>query len=215
LSQTEKANSFGPADANALARAIEALRAGELVVYPTETFYGIAANALSAAAVERIHALKGREPGKPIALIAADSASAFALARIVPEPARRLAEIFWPGPLTLVMPARDGLLDGIVGADGVGVRVSPHPIAQALAAGLGCPITATSANLAGAPPAATIESARDSLGGRVSIYLDGGTLNGGAPSTVVAFDSTGFRIVRAGAIGEDLIASALEMGKSA
>lgn len=207
----KKTDSFRPADAAAVARATAALRAGELVVFPTETFYGIAADALSPAAIERIYAIKGREPGKPIALIAADSASAFALARAVPEAARRLAEIFWPGPLTLVLPAREGLPEGIVGPDGVGVRVSPHPIAQALAAGLRSPITATSANLSGEPPAATIEAARASLGERIGIYLDGGRLRGGEPSTVVAFDSDGFRVVRAGAISHDRIARALEM----
>lgn len=212
MSHSKEINRFAPTD-NAIARAIDALRNGRLVVFPTETFYGIAADALSRAALERIYMLKGREPGKPIALIAADSAAAFALARVVPDAARRLAAVFWPGPLTLVMPARDGLPDGITGPDGVGVRVSPHPIARALAAGLGSPITATSANLSGDPPTATIESARASLGARVSVYLDGGALRGDAPSTVVAFDSTGFRIVRAGAIGEDRITRALEMGK--
>jgi L-threonylcarbamoyladenylate synthase len=211
LSHSEQINSAGRTDARAISRAIHALRAGQLVVFPTETFYGIAADALSSAALERIHALKGRDPGKPIALIAADSDSAFSLSRFVPEAARRLAAIFWPGPLTLVMPARDGLPDGIVGPDGVGVRVSPHPIAQALAAGVGSPITATSANLSGDPPTVTIEAARASLGARVSVYLDGGELRGGAPSTVLAFGSAGFRIVRAGAIDENRIARALGM----
>jgi L-threonylcarbamoyladenylate synthase len=213
LSHSADINPLAPADMDAIARAIDALRSGQLVVFPTETFYGIAADALSPIALERIYALKGREPGKPIALIAADSASAFALARDVPDAARRLAAIFWPGSLTLVMPARAGLPDGIVGPDGVGVRVSSHPVAQALAAGLGSPITATSANLSGDPPAAAIESARASLGARVSVYLDGRTLRGGAPSTVVSFDSAGFRIVRAGAIDEEQIARALETGR--
>ena len=213
LSHSPDINPLAPADADAIARAIDTLRSGQLVVFPTETFYGIAADALSSAALERIYALKGREPGKPIALIAAESASAFALARDVTDAARRLAAIFWPGPLTLVMPARAGLPDGIVGPDGVGVRVSSHPVARALAAGLGSPITATSANLSGDPPAAAIESARASLGARVSVYLDGGTLRGGAPSTVVSFDSASFRIVRAGAIDEEQIARALETGK--
>jgi L-threonylcarbamoyladenylate synthase len=192
--------------------AIAALRTGELVVYPTETFYGIGADALSLAALERIFAVKGREPDKPIALIAVDSVSAFDLARTVPDAARRLADAFWPGPLTLVMPARSGLPDALLGPDGgVGVRVSSHPAACALAAGLGHPITATSANLSGQAPAATLAAARNAFGPRIAIYLEGGTLAGGAPSTIVAFDSARFRILRAGAVSEDAIKAALSL----
>lgn len=197
-----------------LAEAIDALRAGELVVYPTETFYGLGADPLSPDALERLFALKRREPDKPVALIAADSASAFALARAIPDTARRLAEVFWPGPLTLVLPARDGFPPALLGPDGgIGVRVSPHPAARALAAGLGHPITATSANLAGKPPATTIAEARAAFGVKVKVYLDGGTLTGGAPSTVVAFDSTGFRVLRAGAVNERAISAALSIAR--
>jgi L-threonylcarbamoyladenylate synthase len=198
------------AQARSLTEAIEALRAGELVVYPTETFYGLGADPLSPAALERLFALKRREPDKPVALIAADSASAFNLARAIPDIAHRLAVAFWPGPLTLVLPARDGFPPALLGSDGgIGVRVSPHPAARALAAGLGRPITATSANLAGEPPATTITETRVAFGVKVKTYLDGGTLTGGAPSTIVAFDSAGFRVLRAGAITEQAIATAL------
>ena len=104
--------------------------AGEAIVYPTETFYALGVDALSLKALERLFAIKGREPGKPVALIAADLAMAFAVAREVPAQARVLAEAFWPGPLTLVLPARDGIPAALIGADGgVGVRVSSHPMA--------------------------------------------------------------------------------------
>jgi L-threonylcarbamoyladenylate synthase len=196
----------------AVAAAIEALRAGELVVYPTETFYAVGADARASAALERIFALKGREPNQPIALIAADTTSAFALACEIPALARRLADAFWPGPLTLVLPAARGLHPALVGPDGgVGVRVSPHPLACALASGLGRPLTATSANLSGHPPAATLAAARAELGDRVKVYLDGGTLAGGAPSTVVAMDAGGYRIIRAGAINARELAAALSI----
>jgi L-threonylcarbamoyladenylate synthase len=199
--------------APALTEAIEALRAGELVVYPTETFYGLGADPLSPAALERLFALKRREPDKPVALIAADSASAFKLARTIPDIAHRLAVAFWPGPLTLVLPARDGFPPALLGSDGgIGVRVSPHPAARALAAGLGRPITATSANLAGEPPTTIIAETRMAFGVKVKTYLDGGTLTGGAPSTIVAFDSAGVRVLRAGAINEQAIATALAVG---
>jgi L-threonylcarbamoyladenylate synthase len=160
--------------------------------------------------MDRLFALKGRDAAKTVALIAHDHASAFALASAVSTIARRLADRFWPGPLTLVLPARSGLHDSLVGPDGgVGVRVSPHPIASALAAGLGHPITATSANLAGQAPATTIASASAAFGDRVSVYLDDGELSATTPSTVVACDHNGWRIIRAGAITADQIIAAL------
>ncbi len=198
------------AHAGALAEAIDALRSSELVVYPTETFYGLGADPFSSSALERLFAAKGREPGKTVALIAADSASALELARVVSPVARRLADSFWPGALTIVLPARDGLPAAIVGPDGgVGVRVSAHPVARALAAGLGHPITATSANRAGEPPATTQNQARRALGGKVKVFLEGGTLGATAPSTVVAITNRSWRIIRAGAISELQLTAAL------
>ncbi len=191
-------------------QAIEALCAGELIVYPTETFYAIGADALSAAAVERLFALKRREPDKPVALIAADSKMAFESAAEVPPAARTLAARFWPGPLTIVIPARAGLPAGLLGPTGaVGMRVSPHPIARQLASTLGRPITASSANFSGAPPAATIDEARIVFGDRIRAYLDGGPLSAMAPSTVIAFESGRVRILRDGAIARERIADAL------
>ena len=200
------------AQSRVLDRAIEALRSGEVVVYPTETFYGMGVDALSLAALDRLFALKGREPGKPVALIAADARSVFELVREVPEAARRLADAFWPGPLTLVLPARDDLPGPLIGPDGgVGVRVSSHPIARALAAGLGRPITATSANLAGGQPATTLVEARDAFGAKVKVYLEGGKLAASAASTVIACDRNGWRVLRAGLISDRAIAAALSV----
>jgi len=193
------------------AEAAAALQAGRLVVFPTETFYALGGHPMQPEALAAIVQVKGRDPEKPIALIAADNAAAFSIAHQIPADAHLLAEAFWPGPLTLVLPARDGLNDVLIGpTGGVGVRVSPHPAARALAAAAGGLITATSANLSGRPPARTLIEARQSFGPRVSVYIDGGALAGDAPSTVVEFDdSAGFRIVRAGVIGGDAIAAAL------
>ena len=139
----EKQNLPGAPPDAAIAIAIAALRTGEVVVYPTETFYGIAADAFEPEALERIFEIKGRDTAKTIALIAQDAAAAFAIAREVPEIARRLAAAFWPGPLTIVMPARSGIPNALIGPDGgVGIRVSSHPIARTLSYGLGRPITA-------------------------------------------------------------------------
>ena len=188
---------------------VTALKAGELVVYPTETFYAIGADAFSAVALRRLFRVKKREPERPVGLIAADAAMAFSVAREIPIDARRLADAFWPGPLTIVLPARDDIAPELAGPDGVGVRVSPNPVARALSAGIGRPITATSANLSGAAPASTVEQARAALGEKVKVYLEGGKLAASAPSTVVAVGGSGWKIVRLGAISEDQIAAAL------
>ena len=194
-----------------LADAAAALRAGELVVFPTETFYAIGADPMQPNALAAILQVKGREPDKPIALTAADTVSAFGVARAVPAAARWLAETFWPGPLTVVLPARQGLDEALIGpSGGIGVRVSPHPTARALAAAVGGLLTATSANLSGEPPARTLMQARLSLGARISVYVDGGVLSSDAPSTVVEFGENGdFRILRSGVISRETIAAAL------
>jgi L-threonylcarbamoyladenylate synthase len=193
-----------------LPEAIDALNAGELVVYPTETFYAIGADPFSPAALRRLFALKGREATRLVALIAGDRDSALSLAREVPPAARRLAEMFWPGALTLILPARDGLPPEIAGADHrVGVRVSPHPIARALTRALGRPITATSANRTGEPPARTLGEARAALGDKVKVYLEGGTLTAAAPSTIVMVTREEWSMVREGAILERELAAAL------
>ena len=201
--QRARAAVFGLADG------IAALKAGELVVYPTETFYALGADAFSSTALRRLFRVKGREPGRPVGLIAADTAMAFSVAREVPIDARRLAGAFWPGPLTIVLPARDDLAPELTGPDGVSVRVSPNPVARALSAAIGRPITATSANLSGKPPASTLDEARAGLGEKVKVYLEGGKLWAAAPSTVVAVKESEWKIVRMGAISEDQIAAAL------
>jgi L-threonylcarbamoyladenylate synthase len=184
--------------------AVAALLRGEVVCVPTESSYGLAADSRSATALARVTALKGGRPAdSPFPLIAGSIEDARALARAWPEAAEKLAAAHWPGPLTLVVPARDGLPTEIVSAGGVGVRVSSHPVAGALARALGAPITATSANRSGQPPARTVNDARSAFGVEIACYLDGG-LCAGTPSTVVAVDERGqLRVLRAGAIDLD------------
>jgi L-threonylcarbamoyladenylate synthase len=208
----EKSVSVQVAEIAGLDDAVAALRAGELVVYPTETFYGIAADPFSPSALKKLFAIKGRDPQKPIALIAADALVEFEVAADVPAIARRLAAAFWPGPLTIVLPARVDFPPHLVGPDGgVGIRVSSHPIARALSEQLGRPITATSANRSGEEPATTLQAARKSLGEKVKVFLEGGVLSASAPSTVVACDAHSFRVIRAGAISEREVAAALSV----
>src|SRR5689334_22346782 len=113
-----------------IAEAVAALTAGEIVCFPTESTYGLAVDAASPAALARLVALKGRDPHAPISLIAGDRAAARRLARDWPEAAERLVSRYWPGPLTLVVPAAEGTPPELVGPNGVGVRVPAHPIAR-------------------------------------------------------------------------------------
>lgn len=189
--------------AEVLHAAHAALAMGRLVVYPTETFYGIGARALDAAAVAALARVKARagENGKPIALVLAYHAMVARVVTRVPRPAALLMERFWPGPLTLVLPARPDLPPELTAGSGrIGVRVSSHPVARGLAAALGEPITATSANRAGARPACDVATARAALGDEVAVYLDGGTVAGGSGSTVLVVDDDAGQVVRAGAV---------------
>ena len=181
--------------------ATKALRSAQLVVYPTETFYGIGADAWSASAVDLMFQVKNRQAGKPVALIAADLEMAFSVASEIPSLAKTLATRFWPGPLTLVLPARGGLHPGLISADGrVGVRVSSHPVASRLSKLLGRPVTASSANLTGWGPARAIEEARAMLGDKIKVYVEAGVSAAQLPSTVVGFERAAVRIIRPGAV---------------
>ncbi len=187
----------------ALGRALKALRGGGVVAFPTETFYGLAADATSPAAVERLHALKGRPAGKPIACIVGDRSQVALLCDRWPASAERLAARFWPGPLTLVVPAREGLPAPLLSRDAegafVGLRLSSHPWARALALGLGLPITATSANLSGGPEASRFEALAPSLLEKIDFALDGGPTPGGRGSSLVRCGA-GLTCLREGAI---------------
>jgi len=186
------------------------LRNGEAIVFPTETFYGVGVDATNPDALERLFELKGRDPDKPVALIAADLEMVARVVSVISPMAVRLARAFWPGPLTIVMPARPEISPALTNrGGGVGIRISPHPIARELARRLGSPLTATSANLAGAPPARTIAEARAAFGTRIAAYLDGGKLDGSLASTVIAIEEDRIIVLRAGAIPEHRLHEAL------
>lgn len=184
--------------------ALDALRLGQAVVFPTETFYGVGVDATNPRALELLFRLKGRDPEKPVALIASDLEMVARVVREFPPAARRLASEFWPGPLTIVMRAAPGLSPELINPEGgVGIRISPHPAAIELARRLGSPLTATSANGSGQPPARTLVQAWQAFGSGVAAYVDGGELAGSMPSTVVAVDGERIGIIRTGAISED------------
>lgn len=187
--------------AEALHRATDALRRGQVIVFPTETFYGLGADASDPVAVERVISLKGRAPESPIPIIIADERMLRDVVAEIPPMAQRLMARFWPGPLTLVLPAKKGLPAPLLNREGgVGVRISSHPVAAHLARALGHPITATSANPSGKEPARTIEEARTYFSGKIQTFLDGGRLQGGKGSTVVKVSGDKMTIIREGEV---------------
>jgi len=195
LTESEKNNP------KALNQAIEALRSGEVIVFPTETFYGLGADALHEEAVVQVSALKGRDAKNPIALIIADMDMLKEVVADPPPIAERLMSVFWPGPLTLVLPAKKGLSPLLCNPDGgIGVRASSHPIAAELVKRLAHPLTATSANPSGAEPAITIAQAQAYFANKLRIFIDAGVLKGQKGSTVVECHGNRYKIIREGAI---------------
>lgn len=186
--------------ADALARAADVLRAGGLVAFPTETFYGLGAAAHDPAAVRRVFAVKGRDEGKPLLVLVDSVAMAETVAEVTAR-GRELMARHWPGALTLVLPARAGLPEALTAETGtIGVRLSPHPVARGLVRALGAPVTAPSANLAEAPPPTTAAAVMAAFDGAVDLVLDGGPTAGGPPSTVVDVTSDAPRVLRQGAV---------------
>lgn len=184
--------------------AVEALRRGEAIVFPTETFYGLGADALNGDAVERVVSLKGRNPDSPIAVIIADRQMLSQAVEEVSPAAQKLIDRFWPAPLTLILPAKEGLPAPLLNREGkIGVRVSSHPLATQLTRELGRPLTATSANPSGEEPARTVQHARAYFADRIEIYLDGGTLKESVGSTVAEIIDGKLRIIREGEISSE------------
>jgi L-threonylcarbamoyladenylate synthase len=182
-----------------IAFAVEALRRGEVVAYPTETFYGLGVSALDELALARLRLLKGRGAEKAISILVGDVAMLDLVCAPLSPLARRLVTKYWPGPLTLVLPARPGLPAPLVQEDCVAVRVSSHPTAQALVKAFGAPLTTTSANRAGDPPACTPEAVEEAFEGRCRV-LHAGATPGGAASTVARVRGATLEILRQGAV---------------
>lgn len=189
-------------DSEAIAEAARVLRGGGLVAFPTETVYGLGANALDASAVARIFAAKGRPPHNPLIVHLAETCQLGEVAAAWPPLALRLAERFWPGPLTLVLPKRD-IVPDIVTAKGltVAVRVPAHPVAQALLRSAALPLAGPSANRSTELSPTRAEHVLRSLDGRIDLVLDGGPTIGGIESTVLDVTKIPSLLLRPGLIG--------------
>lgn len=189
----------------AIGQARHAVADGGLVVLPTDTVYGVGANAFSPRAVDKLLTAKGRGRDKPSPVLVASPEDAAKLTTSIPEAARALMDEFWPGALTIILPARQEIGWDLGETGGtVALRMPDNPIALALLQQAG-PMAVSSANLTAQHPAATAQQARDQLGNKVAVYLDGGKCGGGEPSTIVIVGEK-LEIVRHGAIADSDIA---------
>ncbi len=182
------------------------LRSGGLVAFPTESFYGLGADAANETALQRLYFTKERKPGKPVLLLLPGSEGVMHYAAEVSESALRLMNTFWPGGLTLVFKAQKNVSKLLTAGTGkIGVRVSSHPLAKALTQAFGAAITGTSANISGALPCNTAGEVSEALGERVDIILDGGRTAGGKPSTVLDVTTVPPAILREGLISGEML----------
>jgi L-threonylcarbamoyladenylate synthase len=184
-----------------LEQAVTALRDGELVAFPTETVYGLGANAQNPAAVRRIFELKERPADHPVIVHLDNPKYLHRWASTVPDNAQKLAARFWPGPLTMVLPRSENVHDVVTGGqDTVAIRVPSHPMAQQLLTAFGGGIAAPSANKYGRLSPTRPEHVRDELGDAVKVVLDGGESQIGLESTIVSVDGPSVRLLRPGAV---------------
>ncbi|MFO7693447.1 MAG: L-threonylcarbamoyladenylate synthase [Vicinamibacterales bacterium] len=201
----------GRPDERALAAAAAILRDGGVVAYPTDTFYGLAANPASAAAMAQLYRIKGRPVDLAVPLIGSGIDQLESAGAVLGPASRRLASRFWPGPLTLVVPAWSGLDARVhAGLFTVAIRVPDHPVATMLARLCGWPITSTSANRSGEPAATDPAAVGAALGGGLDAIIAAGPSPGGAPSTIVDARGDLPLLVRAGAVSWERVLESLE-----
>jgi len=188
----------------------ETIASGGLVAIPTETVYGLGANALDEKAVTKIFRTKGREPDNPLIVHIADPSQVKSLVKKIPENFKILAENFWPGSLTLIMKNNGSIPDNVTaGLDTIAVRMPNHPAALALIRKSGCPIAAPSANLSGSPSPTKAIHVKNDLNGKIPYILDGGDCTVGLESTVLDISEKTPRILRPGGITHDKLTSIL------
>lgn len=195
-------------DPAAIERAADVLRAGGIVAYPTDTVYGLGANVFSPGALDKVMDAKQRPDEKSLPVLIGDRGHLRELVQSVPPSAGKLIEAFWPGALTIVLVKQEDL-SPLLGETTLAVRQPNHTAIQALLAATGFPITGTSANLSGRPPATTAEEAEDQLGGAVDLILDGGPAPGSTPSTVIDCTAEPARILREGAVTRSALTAVL------
>lgn len=186
------------AESGVLEEAVALLKAGQLVAFPTDTLYGVGADAFNAQAIEALYEVKERPRQKGIPILLADAGDLDKVAAEVPALATGLMERFWPGPLTLIVPRKEELPANLSPNENVAVRIPDNDVARALIRKAGGALATSSANRSGEEPAREASEALAALDGRVAAVLDGGPAPHGVPSTIVDCTSTPPRILRAG-----------------
>ncbi len=201
-----------------LIEAAQLLRAGALVAIPTETVYGLAADARNGAAVASIFTAKGRPSDNPLIVHIADKAELNTLAATVPPVAEKLAEAYWPGPLTMIFSKADHVPDEVTaGLDTVAVRMPSHPVARRLIELSGCPLAAPSANRSGSPSPTDAHRVAEDMDGRIAAIVDGGACSVGVESTVISVCGNRVRLLRPGAVTVEMleaVAGAVEIDEA-
>ena len=181
--------------------AVEQLQQGQIVAFPTETYYGLAVDPNNESAVAALFNLKKRPVDKPLLLLVKDTSQLSHLISHVPPELKPLMVKYWPGPLTLIFPAHPLVNNKITAGSGtVGIRISPHPIAEKIVREFGGAITATSANISGIPPAKTAQDVVDMFGDDIDYVLDGGGTTAGLCSTIIGVKNAQLQVIRSGAI---------------
>lgn len=179
---------------------VDVLRKDGIIVYPTETYYGLGANGFSAKAVQKVYRLKKRDALKPLPVMISDIAMLERLVSEIPPMFRPLISEFWPGPLTVILKASPEVPEGLQGNGTIGLRLPGYEWVRSLVSRAQFPITATSANVSGEKEISDPEKARESYHGKVKLIVDGGITQGTLPSTVVDMSGEEPRLVREGAI---------------
>jgi len=191
-------------DKSGLETAVQAIKNGELVAFPTDTFFALGADGLNSVAVDSVFTTKGRNPGTPVPLLVSDTSMADSLCADFPEELRKLAEKFWPGALTIVVPAADSVPPVVTAGTGtVGLRVPDHDVARKLIELSGVPITGTSCNLTGRDPIKEAAVVEQVFGDVINSCINSDCGDSDAPSTVISYENGEINVLRNGAISAE------------
>jgi L-threonylcarbamoyladenylate synthase len=197
-------------DSDVIRKAANIIRGGGVVVFPTHSLYGMAANAFDKTAVDQIFRIKKRPSRKPLLLLIKNRDDILQLARCIPPPAQSLMDQFWPGKLTIIVDAVDELPKRLTAGTGrIGIRLTAHPVARSLIAATGTPITGTSANLSGKPGCSQISRLHSAIARKVDMILDAGPLKAGGGSTVVEVSDEEVLMLREGPISSEELKTTL------
>ena len=186
--------------------AVGLIQQGSVAAYPTETFYGLGVDVTNDHAIKRLFDVKRRDYGNPVAVIVADRGMLSTIVEAIPEKASVLMDVFWPGPLTILFNTNNKISRRLTTNTGkIGIRVSSHPVAEALVQALGRPLTTTSANLSGFPPSLSPRHLKSYFGDKLDLVVDAGDLAPSRGSTVVDVTEEKLAIIREGVIPADAI----------